>query len=655
MKKISVLSLLFLLLNCFFTIAQNLNNPGFDSLMIELNKITKEDTNKVNLLCKISDVCPEEDMLKYVKPALRLAQKLNYKRGIADALSNISYAAVLKGDNSEALQNYKIILKIEEEIGDKKLMATTLNNIGYIYQHFGDISVAVDYYMRGLKIQEEIGEKKQIAISLVNLGDIYDSQGEKQKAYECYQKAFEINELLNDPEGVCLSLNNLGIYYDDHGDRTRALWHYKKSLAIAEQYGLKSYIALSFSSIASLYKDQEEWENALSFYMKSLKIREEIQQKSGLPITLSRISTIYMRQNRLFEAEKYGLKALVIAKELGDPDLISDASSTLSLIFKSERKFEQAYSMHVLFKQMDDSIKNDRTKKEAIKNIFQYDFNKKETAIKAEQEKNEISHKSEVQKQKLITYSTAGIGGVVILSSIFTFFFYKRKRDADQKQKETSLSLQVSETEMKALRSQMNPHFIFNALQSIQTFLLSHKSEEANLYLLKFSKLMRAVLENSQHSEVSLKEDLLALELYMQLESIRLTHPFTYQFHIDESVDTESDSIPPLILQPFVENAIWHGLQYKKEPGKIDIYISKKDNALYATVEDNGVGRDMSKQVAQPILLKKESIGLKLTEQRLKLFSEIKKIKAEFRIIDLFTNENKPAGTKVELSLPLVA
>ena len=118
-------------------------------------------------------------------------------------------------------------------------------------------------------------------------------------------------------------------------------------------------------------------------------------------------------------------------------------------------------------------------------------------------------------------------------------------------------------------------------------------------------------------------------------------------------MDVENDCIPPLILQPFVENAIWHGLQYKPESGYINIYIKKMDNALYATVEDNGVGRDMSKQVAHPMLLKKESLGMKLTEERLKVLNEIKKVKAQFEVTDLFTEENKPAGTKVELSLPL--
>jgi LPXTG-motif cell wall-anchored protein len=286
---------------------------------------------------------------------------------------------------------------------------------------------------------------------------------------------------------------------------------------------------------------------------------------------------------------------------------------------------------------------------------LQYEYEKLLMIEVVENEKKAALVKADVEKQILLRNYTIVVAGILVLSSLLLFLFYKRKRDAEQKQKETFLSLQVSETEMKALRSQMNPHFIFNALQSIQTFLLSHKSEEANLYLLKFSKLMRAVLENSQYSEVPLKSDLQALELYMQLESIRLRHPFTYEFHIDKTVDIDSDFLPPLILQPFVENAIWHGLQHKSGAGHIDIFIAKQSNALHATVVDNGVGRNMSRQVAQPMLLKKESLGMKLTEERLKILNEVKNFKAHFKIIDLFTKDNQPSGTRVELSLPLVA
>jgi hypothetical protein len=220
------------------------------------------------------------------------------------------------------------------------------------------------------------------------------------------------------------------------------------------------------------------------------------------------------------------------------------------------------------------------------------------------------------------------------------------------KREKAELNQQVSITEMKALRSQMNPHFIFNSLQSIHTFLIQNNTEDASTYLLKFSKLMRIVLENSQHQEVPLKEDLEALELYMQLESLRLKYPFTYEVKMDESIDEESTSIPPLILQPFVENAIWHGLHFKEEPGHINIFIRKINNDLICTVEDNGIGRDLSKKVKQPMLMKKESLGMKLTEERLKILSELKKVKANFNITDLFNSNNKPSGTRIDVSLP---
>jgi len=202
MRRIFVSSLIYLLLSYNFSTAQELNKPVFDSLIMELNKIKEDDTNKVKLLCKISDVCNEEEMLNYLEPALQLAQKINYKSGIARALANISYVAIIKGENLEALKNFKECLKIQEEVGDKNEMATTLNNIGYIYQHFGDISIALSYYTKALRIQEEIGDKKQMANSLANLGFVYDTQGEKQKSYEYYRKSFEINETINDPEGL---------------------------------------------------------------------------------------------------------------------------------------------------------------------------------------------------------------------------------------------------------------------------------------------------------------------------------------------------------------------------------------------------------------------------------------------------------------------
>lgn len=198
----------------------------------------------------------------------------------------------------------------------------------------------------------------------------------------------------------------------------------------------------------------------------------------------------------------------------------------------------------------------------------------------------------------------------------------------------------------------MNPHFIFNSLQSIQNFLISNKPEDANEYLLKFSKLMRLVLENSQMQDVTLKDDILTLELYMQLEKLRFTKPFEYEIVVEASVDIDADTIPPLLLQPFVENAIWHGLQYKTDSGNILIRIKKEKDMLICVVEDNGVGRSNMQKLKNPVM-KKESLGMKLTEERIILLQKIRGVKATLRVVDLYNEKNVPEGTRVEVLLPL--
>lgn len=198
----------------------------------------------------------------------------------------------------------------------------------------------------------------------------------------------------------------------------------------------------------------------------------------------------------------------------------------------------------------------------------------------------------------------------------------------------------------------MNPHFIFNSLQSIQSFISKREPEDAEKHLVKFSKLMRLVLDNSLHREVSIEKDMEALDLYLELESLRVTPPFTYQIKVDETIDIEMESIPPLILQPFVENAIKHGLLSKGNQGHISIRIDKVNNNLICTIEDNGIGRNVVEQ--QKTADKKSSLGIKLTWDRLRIMYHLKKGRANLNIVDLFSNDNKPAGNKVELSIPMV-
>ncbi len=151
----------------------------------------------------------------------------------------------------------------------------------------------------------------------------------------------------------------------------------------------------------------------------------------------------------------------------------------------------------------------------------------------------------------------------IILISFLLFYSYKRRRDAKARQKEAELKAEIADTEMKVMRLQMNPHFIFNSLNSISDYIRKNNSEEADDYLSKFAKVMRMTLENSEQQAIPLEEDMKALELYMQLEAKRLNNKFTYEIKVADDIDKENTLVPPMIFQPFVENSIWHGIAQK--------------------------------------------------------------------------------------------
>jgi LytS/YehU family sensor histidine kinase len=238
-----------------------------------------------------------------------------------------------------------------------------------------------------------------------------------------------------------------------------------------------------------------------------------------------------------------------------------------------------------------------------------------------------------------------------LLAFAFLFFvIYRSRREAQIRQKEAELNRQISEVEMKALRSQLNPHFIFNCLNSIHQFVHSNDNEAAGNYLVKFSKLMRLVLENSVHHEVSLTDDLDALRMYIEMEQLRLKHSFDFSIVVSPELNPESVLVPPLIVQPFVENSIWHGLNGKKLNGKIAISINRSNNMLQYIVEDNGSNE--KKEENTRLKEKKRSLGMSLTNERLEVLNKTKGGNASFELIDLRNTDGSYAGKRVVLNLP---
>ncbi|WP_373517990.1 sensor histidine kinase, partial [Pricia sp.] len=221
--------------------------------------------------------------------------------------------------------------------------------------------------------------------------------------------------------------------------------------------------------------------------------------------------------------------------------------------------------------------------------------------------------------------------------------------------KEVNFKRQLTELEMKALQAQINPHFIFNCMNSINQMILDGDNQNASKYLTKFGKLIRMVLENAESTEVSLKDELTLLEAYIQLEALRFNGEIKHQINIKGDIDLENTYLPSMVLQPFVENAIWHGLMHKTKEGQgcITISVEKdRDQQLICQIEDNGVGREKSRELQQKSVWKSKSLGIKITEDRLKLVSKELQ-KQLIHITDLKDSLGQALGTRVEVNIPI--
>ncbi|MVM34277.1 hypothetical protein GO755_29875 [Spirosoma sp. HMF4905] len=251
------------------------------------------------------------------------------------------------------------------------------------------------------------------------------------------------------------------------------------------------------------------------------------------------------------------------------------------------------------------------------------------------------------------TWWFRGLLLVLISGIIYMGLQYRIRQVKRQESQKTAFNKQLAAMEMQALRAQMNPHFIFNSLNSINRFIMKNESEKASDYLAKFSKLIRLILHHSSMPVVTLESELESLQLYLTLESLRFDDQFTFSIHVGEEVEPAYTELPPMIIQPYVENAIWHGLMHKEGGGRITIDWQVEKGALICTIEDNGIGRKKSAELKSKSATRTKSLGMQITSNRLKLSQLLDGRQPTVHIQDLVDPDGEPAGTSVTVRIPI--
>lgn len=610
------------LASAYNTKAWNYSSLGQDSIALTLFgeglaiRIRMKDTAgmarfRYNMGIMYFNLSDYPKALEYQQEALSLFKNIRDTMRMANCYNSIGLSYQYLSDYPKALENYLEPLAIYEKHSDKPGMAATFSNVGILYKNMKKPDNALDYQQKALAVYQQLGDKQGMANCLGNIGVVYDNLNDPAQSLHYYGKALEICRSINYLWGIGSNLSNMGSTHIALGNYGDALTKMQLALTIWKQIGDRNNESEALSELARIY----------------LLAPPDILDKHGIPLA-----------RRYPEAAALLQHSLSLAREIHSPARQQAAWQYLAELYEKQKDFANALSAYKQAALFRDSILNTEKEKEITRKELRYDFQRKQAADQAVNDKRQALAAAEIRRQRVIRNAIGSGAVVLIMAGALTFIFYRKKRESEHQRR-------VAEMEMTALRAQMNPHFIFNSLNSISDFISKNDLDTADLYLTRFASLMRMVLENSGNAAVSLADDLKALETYMQLECLRMNNRFTYDIRVDESIDREMTLVPPLLLQPFVENSIWHGISGKGGKGKIIVRVQKEKEMIYCTVEDNGPGRNMSSSLAPG--QKRKSLGMKITASRIAMINKFEHGPASLEITNL------EEGMKVAIRLPL--
>jgi len=343
------------------------------------------------------------------------------------------------------------------------------------------------------------------------------------------------------------------------------------------------------------------------------------------------LGKLHYKKKELDKADFYTAKGLALSKKNNFLDLQEQGSALLFNISKDRKNFEKALEMHEFHDLLTDSTKIEASKNAMAQQQLQYDFEKKELTLKLDAEK-----KNAAKNNWLIALSS-----LLLLILLGGYFYYRNNR-----QKQAINVLEKKQMKQKLLVTQMNPHFIFNSIENIRSLIYANQNNDAVNYLGKFSKLTRQILENSNENYISLAEEIEMTENYLSIQQLLYNNKFNFNINVEDSIETDSIFLPPMLTQPFIENAIKHGLSDTTQNGLVDIRFYLKENRLFFEVSDNGKGFDDHKNANH------KSLAMTITKERLVTYTKNQDFVVETANI-IGENENI-IGAKVLFEIPYI-
>ncbi|MGB1042183.1 MAG: tetratricopeptide repeat-containing sensor histidine kinase [Tenacibaculum sp.] len=584
--------------------------------------------------------------LSYVEKMLLNVSSKKRKSDIYKELANVYF---YWKQYDLAIENYQISLR-ELNTSSVRLLLAKAEFLSKKYK------VSEQTYKLSLK--DNLTDYEKIK-AYEGLGDVYTALKNYNQANTSYSQALKIAKANSITPKITDLNSKLAEVFAAQGNTQKADGYYKNSLKLASQENRKRSLKEQHK-VADFYNKSQRYDEEIQLRKESLEEAEDIDvafdKKETLVDSITsqkinyKIGNAYVQKEAYNDAIPFLKQSIKEADESEDLIIQKDATRKLSEVYATVGAYTKALETYESYVKLVDTLYS--RKEQEIQQIKRFGKRIAENQSRiASLEKDKQLSDSKVslaykdqqlveasnKRQQLIIYSL--IGGILLMCFLAYLLFRTNKQ---QKLANNLLAL-------KSMRSQMNPHFIFNALNSVNNFIAVNDERSANRYLSEFSVLMRSVLENSDEDFIPLKKEIELLELYVKLEHNRFKDKFDYQISVDDSINLASYAIPPMLLQPYIENAIWHGLRYKKEKGNLNISMTKHtNNSILITIKDDGVGRKKSKEMKTKHQLKQKSKGISTIQNRIAILNSMYKDKITVLVSDVFEDGS---GTKIEMIL----
>src|SRR5690242_13607138 len=665
-KLIYFLITLLITINSSNAIAQKkelANNDNFKTRIVDsvtvLNEINiSRDIQKKNLGDK-KEYTHAKNAINY---ALALKDTLLYAR----ALDNLGLLYRFNQQYGQALTlHIKAFELIEDLPVDPLYKMIFANNAGVAARYFEKYDISVKYYLAALKIAEKENDLRNIAISSNGLGNALANIPEKQdEALSYFNRALKAEKSRNNARGIAMNFLSIGDYYIQKKEYTIARDYLEKLKKLNTTNNDEHGLAITDEFLGISYLEEgKDYNKALSYFttsLESFRLTKNVLKESEI---LSQMAAIKEKQHKTDQALEYYHRSMELARQINSKGLIMANAENIASIYENRNDLKKALKYFKVAKLYKDSIDLTDQQIQIAALTSNYDIEKKEARIELlENEKKlrkeQLLSQQEKLKRQEILFLLIGISILAILViSLLQNRHIKLKKKSDllfaSQEKERLKALyerDLAQAEMHASRLQLNPHFLFNCLNGINYLIQMKENEKATNYLIVFSRFLRMVLQTSKNQVIPLHEELTLVRHYLTLESNRFDGNFSYTISVDDEEKIKQVMIPPLLLQPYAENAILHGLlPSNKEKKELNINVHFCDEGVKIIIEDNGVGNanDETYKASQS----HKSMGTQITQDRIDLFNKSYSGHISCKIIDKTDKAGLETGTAVIIEI----